>query len=264
MQISGHASFDSMTRLPASTSWSIRPGLEPKHVFVVVCLISKPFFVKYDTDFFLVAEQSLKVTTVYEVSLTRSWLTESIKMETRTVGVQEWLRDQFVRFNYILFRGLYEVSFRLCELNDVGDSICQFDNETVNSAKIAVNESHPSLAKSWCILEQDEKEAYLLEKYSPVIVSNDKINFSFAFTPCHKILPYEEVDVSVYKSTAVANSSCGGESSLKILKSRVAIEAAHVHRKNNNNNSSVGNKVEAVIAYQVGIFLLIMHRQYTA
>ena len=93
---------------------------------------------------------------------------------------------------------------------------------------------------------QDSPSEDFVMNYSPVLVG-DHINFSFAFIPCHKILPYEEIQIEVFKLSQ--NESCENSttSGLVILRQTVALEYAHV--------SVLGKRpqetAEAVIAYKV-------------
>ena len=82
--------------------------------------------------------------------------------------------------------------------------------------------------------------------YSPILVG-DHINFSFAFIPCHKILPYEEIQIEVFKLSE--NESCENSttSGLVILRQTVALEYAHVAVLGNRPHETA----EAVIVYKV-------------
>ena len=73
------------------------------------------------------------------------------------------------------------------------------------SAPIPVNASHPGVDNSWCLIDEivaaekrPTQQPRRLEKYAPVVKAN-YVNFSFAFLPCHKVLPYEQAVVSVFQ-----------------------------------------------------------------
>ena len=98
---------------------------------------------------------------------------------------------------------------------------------------------NPEISSSWC-LHNDTLGGNLV-KYLPVLEkSASRVNFSFAFQPCHTLLPYEQVEISVYMSDD--NDSCL-DSGLQILKTNVKVEPAKLRRN--------PNLYEAVVAYQV-------------
>ena len=91
------------------------------------------------------------------------------------------------------------------------------------------------------------------------------VNFSFAFLPCHKVLPYEQATVSVFQSNENDTDVC--QNGLEILKTKVAVVAAHLVNVRHNNEKSLSSaevvkpakyETEAVIAYQVNIFHIIL------
>ena len=93
---------------------------------------------------------------------------------------------------------------------------------------------------------QDAQAEDQVDTYTPVIGSNS-INFSFAFIPCHKVLPYEDIEVRVYKSAT--NESCEMGTGLEILRQTVALQSAHVLL--GKQQLQYNKSAEAVIAYQV-------------
>ena len=176
---------------------------------------------------------------------------------------------------YVLILNL--IFFLDPELEDYG---CENGSSTV-SAAIPVNTSHPGVDNSWCLIDElmtatseAEKRPAVqtttsitasasmrllhgtVEKYAPIVKAN-YANFSFAFLPCHKVLPYEEVVVSVFQAESNDTAVC--QNGLKILETNVAVEAAHLIDVNNANHHHEGpnldknNKLEteAVIRYQV-------------
>jgi len=88
-----------------------------------------------------------------------------------------------------------------------------------------------------------QAEDHQVDYYTPVIGKSNSIKFSFAFIPCHRVLPYEQIEVRVYKSQT--NESCDATPGLEILRESVGIQAAHVILGKRHNTSA-----EAVIAYQ--------------
>ena len=94
-------------------------------------------------------------------------------------------------------------------------------------------------------LQDAQVEDHQVDYYTPVIGKSNSIKFSFAFIPCHRVLPYEEIEVRVYKSPT--NESCDATPGLEILRESVGIQAAHVILGKRQHNTSA----EAVIAYQV-------------
>ena len=97
---------------------------------------------------------------------------------------------------------------------------------------------------------QDAQAEDQVDTYTPVIGSNS-INFSFAFIPCHKVLPYENIEVRVYKSAT--NESCEMGTGLEILRQTVALQSAHV-LLGKQQLQQYNKSAEAVIAYQVSTF----------
>jgi hypothetical protein len=183
--------------------------------------------------------QTLNLSSAYETSLIRTRQNESRVLETKVVGVNEWLRGQVVNFDYILLQGSYGVKFRLCH----GDHDLQpgCESETVTSFTIPVTNSHDGISDSWCLQTDQRKQ---VEQFNPILVGNN-VNFSFAFIPCHKVLPYEMADVSVFK--ADTNESVCNKG-LEIIKTTVEILSAHVFREPLDQNYANN---EAVITYQV-------------
>ena len=153
-----------------------------------------------------------------------------MELTTLQPTVQELL-NEVITFHYILLRGNYEVIIAKCDIN-------RCDNETViRSAQVPVIQTPAEVNSSWCLL--NDTEGYLVQ-YLPVLLkSQSRLNFSFAFTPCHSVLPYEHADVSVYKSDD--NNTCL-ENGLKIIHTKVQVQAAKLR------NTDLH---EAVIEYQV-------------
>ena len=84
------------------------------------------------------------------------------------------------------------------------------------SAPIPVNASHPGVDNSWCLIDEivapekrPAQQPRRLEKYAPVVKAN-YVNFSFAFLPCHKVLPYEQAVVSVFQVPYLTMFKGGG------------------------------------------------------
>jgi len=225
----------------------------------------------------------------YNMTLTRSWGNETKALGNKIQSVQKWLlagngndlaTGNAPAFNYILMRGLYRITFVLCDMDpELEDYGCENGSSTV-SAAIPVNTSHPGVDNSWCLIDElmtatseAEKRPAVqtttsitasasmrllhgtVEKYAPIVKAN-YANFSFAFLPCHKVLPYEEVVVSVFQAESNDTAVC--QNGLKILETNVAVEAAHLIDVNNANHHHEGpnldknNKLEteAVIRYQ--------------
>ena len=97
----------------------------------------------------------------------------------------------------------FSIKFLDPESEDYG---CEFESpRSVVSAPIPVNASHPGVDNSWCLIDEivapekrPAQQPRRLEKYAPVVKAN-YVNFSFAFLPCHKVLPYEQAVVSVFQ-----------------------------------------------------------------
>ena len=103
----------------------------------------------------------------------------------------------------------------------------------------------PTLIRfSFFHFQDAQAEDHQVDYYTPVIGKSNSIKFSFAFIPCHRVLPYEQIEVRVYKSQT--NESCDATPGLEILRESVGIQAAHVILGKRHNTSA-----EAVIAYQV-------------
>lgn len=185
------------------------------------------------------SEQSLSLSFSYQLVVERSWNNESIYLDEESVSVYQWLQSRDVSFDYILLRGHYKVSFRLvCDTMDYDDEELGCDNSVIWSAPLSVLDFHPTdVGSSWCLMMNDDNN--LVEKYVPV-VQLDHINYTFAYKPCHKVLPYEQVVVSVFKS-ADNDSVC--QNGLEILKTSVQVTAAHLLNGD--------EAVTAVIEYQV-------------
>ena len=74
--------------------------------------------------------------------------------------------------------------------------------------------------------------------------------FSFAFLPCHKLLPYETAEVSVFThENNLTEDVC--QNGLEILKATVPVSQAHLVNLVNNNKVEVDRTRQAVITYQV-------------
>ena len=116
-------------------------------------------------------------------------------------------------------------------------------NHVVN---ISLNLTQPStlIRSSFFHFQDAQAEDHQVDYYTPVIGKSNSIKFSFAFIPCHRVLPYEQIEVRVYKSQT--NESCDATPGLEILRESVGIQAAHVILGKRHNTSA-----EAVIAYQV-------------
>lgn len=173
----------------------------------------------------------------YEMTLTRKWGNETAQSEKVIKSVPELLQQNVYLFKYVLLRGHYRIEFRLCDI-DTDDLDYGCDNETVVSGLVPVRSSLPGLQSSWCL--QDAQAEDQVDYYTPVI-GKSSIKFSFAFIPCHKVLPYEQIEVRVYKSAT--NDSCE-KRGLEILSTTVALQSAHVLLGKRHNTSA-----EAVIAY---------------
>ena len=91
---------------------------------------------------------------------------------------------------------------------------------------------------SWCLLNDTKGD---LVQYLPVLLkSQSRLNFSFAFTPCHRVLPYEHAEISVYMSDD--NKTCL-DTGLRIIETKVRVQPAKLRTTN--------LREEAVIEYQV-------------
>jgi len=191
-----------------------------------------------------------QINSIYEMTLTRSWSNESIKLELVNKTVPELLQlNEFnvFHFNYVLFPGNYSITFRHCDIIDIDNLAfgCEPIQDAITSGIIPVRKSLPGVESSWCLHLEDSPSEDFVMNYSPTLVG-DHINFSFAFIPCHKILPYEEIQIEVFKLSQ--NESCENSttSGLVILRQTVALEYAHV--------SVLGKRpqetAEAVIAYK--------------
>jgi hypothetical protein len=216
-------------------------------------------------------DQGMKLSVSYKMTLTRSWGNETQALGNKIQSVQKWLRAEngydlataVPAFNYILLRGIYRVTFDICDMDpELEDYGCEFESpRSVVSAPIPVNASHPGVDNSWCLIDEilaaekrPSQQPRRLEKYAPVVKAN-YVNFSFAFLPCHKVLPYEQAVVSVFQSDE-NNTVC--QTGLEILKTNVAVENSKIVNVRRNQDESpfespekqARYETEAVIAYQ--------------
>lgn len=229
-------------------------------------------------------EQGMKLSISYRMTLTRSFGNESLALGNQIQSVQKWLRaengfesqsNRIPAFNYIILRGLYRITFEFCDMDsELDDYGCESGSPaSIVSPPIPVNTSHPGVDNSWCLIDEavrppqppiaeatqtmPSQQPRRLEKYAPIVKDN-YVNFSFAFLPCHKVLPYEQAVVSVFQSNENDTDVC--QNGLEIIKTKVAVVAAHLvkNRHRNNEKSSSSAEVEkpakyeteAVIAYQ--------------
>ena len=186
----------------------------------------------------------------YKFTLTRSFGNESTELTTVQATVQDLL-NEVLKFDYILLRGTYEVIIAKCDINSC-------DNATViRSGQVPVIQNTPEeVNDSWCLLNDTKGD---LVQYLPVLLkSQSRLNFSFAFTPCHRVLPYEHAEISVYMSDD--NNTCL-DTGLRIIETKVRVQAAKLRTTN--------VREEAVIEYQVSFLdtrcskLLIFVRKFT-
>jgi hypothetical protein len=227
-------------------------------------------------------EQGMKLSISYKMTLTRSWGNETLALGNKIQSVQKWLRAEngydsptaIPAFKYIILRGLYRITFDFCDMDgprnhpELDDYGCDSGSPaSIVSPPIPVNASHPGVDNSWCLIdeavqtataeaERPSQQPRRLEKYAPIVKAN-YVNFSFAFLPCHKVLPYEQATVSVFQSNENDTDVC--QNGLEILKTKVAVVAAHLVNVRHNNEKSLSSaevikpakyETEAVIAYQ--------------
>ncbi len=176
----------------------------------------------------------------YETTLIRSLREEEMVIENKTVGVNEWLRmagrngrsnNASVNFKYILLRGEYRLTFRLCDRTFGLDGAGKFCQEAFAASKsLLVLESIAGVASSWCLTskgsieDEDSSEKETVMKAKPR-VDREAVIFNFAFYPCHDVLPYEKVAISVFKTE---NNDTDCEAGLEILKTEAALIPEHV------------------------------------
>ena len=178
-------------------------------------------------------EQASQMRWFYKFTLTRSYGNESTELTTKTATVQDLL-NEVLKFHYILLRGNYEVIIAKCDINSC-------DNATMTkSGQVPVIQNLDEVNDSWCLHNDTRGD---LVQYLPVLLkSQSRLNFSFAFTPCHPVLPYEHAEISVYMSDD--NDTCL-DTGLQILKTKVKVQPAKLRTTNLH---------EAVIEYQVRLF----------
>ena len=66
----------------------------------------------------------MKLSVSYKMTLTRSWGNETLALGNKIQSVQKWLRAEngydlataVPAFNYILLRGIYRITFDLCDM----------------------------------------------------------------------------------------------------------------------------------------------------
>ena len=100
-----------------------------------------------ETVFFYVLDQ---LQSTYEMTLSRSWKNESIYLDKVSKSVPELLQFNVFSFEYVLFRGIYRIEFRLCDI-DTDDLDIGCDRNTITSGEIPVKFSLPGLESSWCL-----------------------------------------------------------------------------------------------------------------
>ncbi len=164
--------------------------------------------------------------------------------QPQLVAVHQLIKEGF-DFKYVLLHGLYSLHFRLCDMDHTMELGCEPGPGTW-STELPVNQPHPGIESSWCLTERDDLGS--VDRYAPVI-SKLAVKFSFAFTPCHKVLPYEQAVVSLYKAE-VNESESVCQNGLEILKTSLPVSAAHLVNKSAD-EAIVDNRLAAVIAYQV-------------
>ena len=217
------------------------------------------YFKKFKTKiklFSKFSEQGLRISLSYELELKAISGNDIQILDKRALSVQQWLKmagrdgrsnEESVSFHYILLQGNYSIRFRLCD-RDAHFDEHGCETESVESAPIPMNRSFANLEQSWCLTGNDLGSRPEVMKYEPV-VAHGGINFSFAFTPCHKILPYEEAQISVFQQTS-DNRSETCEEGFKILQSSVPVVQAHLVGQVD--QSRIGKPThQAVISYQV-------------
>ena len=106
--------------------------------------LSRDFFLE---SFDLIADQ---LRSTYEMTLSRSWMNETVQSEKVIKSVPELLQLNVYVFHYIILRGIYRIEFRLCDI-DTDDLDYGCDQKTISSGKVPVMTSLPGLESSWCL-----------------------------------------------------------------------------------------------------------------
>ena len=107
-------------------------------------ILSPDFFLE---SFDLIADQ---LRSTYEMTLSRSWMNETVQSEKVIKSVPELLQLNVYVFHYIILRGIYRIEFRLCDI-DTDDLDYGCDQKTISSGKVPVMTSLPGLESSWCL-----------------------------------------------------------------------------------------------------------------
>ena len=80
----------------------------------------------------------MKLSVSYKMTLTRSWGNETLALGNKIQSVQKWLRAEngydlataVPAFNYILLRGIYRITFDLCDMGKKSFTISKFKSST--------------------------------------------------------------------------------------------------------------------------------------
>ena len=78
----------------------------------------------------------MKLSVSYKMTLTRSWGNETLALGNKIQSVQKWLRAEngydlataVPAFNYILLRGIYRITFDLCDMGKKSFTIPNIDS----------------------------------------------------------------------------------------------------------------------------------------
>lgn len=174
---------------------------------------------------------------MYELELVRKLGREKDSVATKSLTLTDWLvyseNEPFSSFNFVLLRGSYRVHFRYCDKK-------KCDKGKVTSQIVRVNSTRHDVMESWCLnMPQDDG---VVIKFSPVI-DKAKANFSFLYTPCHKVLHYETATVNLRQS-GHNETSCQGTI---VLETTVKVVPAHVI---NEHQLAAKYQHEAAISFQ--------------